>query len=73
MCKNTLCMCVIVTMSSLYRDLDVIPTSSNEAYHTVSQTGGTTTDYETVSDPHTVPPSTSHSSQPPTAGDYEQV
>ena len=58
---------------SHYRDPDVIRTSSNEAYHTVSQTGGTTTDYETVSDPHTVPPSTSHSSQPPTTGDYEQV
>ena len=40
--------CVIVTVSSPYRDPDVIPTSSNEAYHTVSQTGGTT---ET---PHTV-------------------
>ena len=71
MCKNTfifMFMCVIV--SSLYRYPGVIHTSSNEAYHTVSQTGGTTTDCEAVSDPHIVPPSTSHSSQPPTAGDY---
>ena len=55
----------------LYRDPDVICTSSNKAYHTVSQIGGTSTDYETVFDPHTVPPSTSCSS--PTAGDYEEV
>ena len=54
------------------REPDVILASSNKAYHTVSQTGGRTTDYEAVSEPDTSPPEPS-TSQPPTAGEYEQV
>ena len=56
----------------IYRDPDaVIQTSSNEAYgvtKTVRAQGGDA-EYETVS---AVPPSTSHSTQPPT-DDYEPV
>ena len=57
---------------NLHRVPGVIHTSSNEAYDAVMKTRETTTDYEAVSDPHTVPPSTTHSSQP-TTGVYEQV
>ena len=56
----------------IYRDPDaVIQTSSNEAYGVTktARARGGDAEYETVS---AVPPSTSHSTQPPT-DDYEPV
>ena len=63
---------VCVVSTYIYRDPDaVIQTSSNEAYgvtNTARARGGDA-EYETVP---AVPPSTSHSTQPPT-DDYEPV
>ena len=61
--------CKIVCCINIYRDPDaVIQTSSNEAYG-VTKTARARGDaeYETVS---AVPPSISHSTQPPTDNDY---
>ena len=64
-CKSVCCI-------DIYRDPDaVIQTSSNEAYGVTktARARGGDAEYETVS---AVPPSTSHSTQPPT-DDYEPV
>ena len=63
---------VLIVSMYIYRDPDaVIQTSSNEAYGVTktARARGGDAEYETVS---AVPPSTSHSTQPPTA-DYEPV
>ena len=65
-CVVSLSMCCIY----IYRDPDaVIQTSSNEAYGVTKTARGGDAEYETVQQ---VPPSISHSTQPPT-DDYEPV
>ena len=63
---------VLIVSTYIYRDPDaVIQTSSNEAYGVTktARARGGDAEYETVP---AVPPSTSHSTQPPT-DDYEPV
>ena len=54
---------MFLSIPKLYRDPDMIRTTSNEAYQVVTQTGRTdAADYEVVNTTPSVPPSTPHSS-----------
>ena len=71
MCWKSVCYVIMTLCYGIYRDPDaVIQTSSNEAYGVTktARARGGDAEYETVP---AVPPSTSHSTQPPT--DYEPV
>ena len=74
MCKNTsfLTCPILQRVVYIFRDPDAVRTSSNEAYCTVSLTGGSENDYE-VTDPQTVPPTITQSFQLPAADEYEPV